>query len=243
MPTSDVSLVIPVYNEAENVPALFAAIEQHVGPDAEILICYDDDEDDTLPAAREWSGRFPNLRFVKNEFGRGPLGAIKSGFNAASKPAVVVVMADLSDDLACVPPMVELFRAGCHVVAGSRYVKGGRQIGGPLLKRSLSRLAGVSLRYLVRLGTHDATNSFRLYSRKLLDSVAVESDGGFELGIELTVKAHLLGFKVGEVPTTWTDRTAGTSRFRLWKWLPKYLRWYLRAIAGSWFRIGLPSRQ
>lgn len=228
----EVSLVIPVYNEAANVPALFAAIEQHVGRDAEILVCYDFDEDNTLPAVNQLAPGFPNLKLVKNRYGRGPLGAIKSGFEAATSPAIIVIMADLSDDLASVGPMLDLFHGGCHVVAGSRYMKGGRQVGGPLLKRTLSRLAGVSLHYLVGLGTHDATNSFRLYSRKLLDSTEIESDGGFELGIELTVKAHLLGLKVGEVPTTWTDRAAGTSRFRLWKWLPKYLRWYWRAIRG-----------
>lgn len=236
MSSADVSLVIPVYNEAENVPALFESVVTNVGPDAEVLICYDADDDDTLPVAREWMDRLPNLRLVKNEFGRGPLGAVKSGFKFATRPAMVVAMADLSDDLSCVGPMVALYHQGCHIVAGSRYMANGRQIGGPLLKRTLSRLAGVSLYFLVRLRTHDATNSFRLYSRKLLDAVSIESDGGFELGIELTVKAHLLGFRVGEVPTTWLDRTAGTSRFRLWKWLPKYLRWYLRAISGSWFR-------
>jgi len=80
--------------------------------------------------------------------------------------------------------------------------------------------------------THDPTNNFRLYSRRLLESVEVESEAGFELAIELTVKAHLAGMRVAEVPTTWRDRTAGESRFRLWHWLPHYLRWYRRGISG-----------
>jgi glycosyltransferase involved in cell wall biosynthesis len=238
MSLRDVSLVIPVYNESDNVNVLFDSIKANVGVDAEILICYDFDEDNTLPAVQKWACEFPNLRLVKNKYGPGPLGAIKSGMNEASMPAVIVVMADLSDDLSSIDPMVERFHEGCAVVAGSRYMKGGRQIGGPLLKRTLSRLAGVSLYYLVRLGAHDATNSFRLYAKEFLDSVQIESDGGFELGIELTVKAHLKGLKIGEVPTTWMDRSKGKSRFRLRKWLPKYLRWYIRAIAGSWFGIG-----
>lgn len=232
MSLSEVSLVIPVYNEGENVPTLFEGIAKDIGTEPEVLICYDFDEDDTLPAARKYEAQFPNMRFVKNAYGRGPLGAIKSGFQAASKPAVVVIMADLSDDLPCVKKMVELFEEGSHVVAGSRYMRGGRQIGGPLLKKTLSRLAGVSLYYLAGLPTHDATNSFRLYSKELLDSEEVESTGGFELGLELTVKAHLRGMKISEVPATWTDRTAGQSRFRLWKWLPNYLKWYRTAIFG-----------
>ena len=236
MPPSDLSLVVPVYNEADNIPALFEAIEKDIGTDAEILICFDFDEDNTLPAVRERMSKFPGLRLVKNQYGRGPLGAIKSGFNATQKPAVVVVMADLSDDLPCVPRMLQLFEQGCQVVAASRYMKGGRQLGGPFLKKTLSRLAGVSLHYLVGLGTLDATNSFKLYSKEYLSSVEIESDGGFELAIELTVKAHLRGLKVAEVPATWTDRTAGESRFRLRKWLPNYIHWYLYAIKHSWFR-------
>jgi glycosyltransferase involved in cell wall biosynthesis len=238
MSLQDLSLVIPVYNEGDNIPALFDAVEKHVGRDAEILICYDFEEDDTLPPVRERASQFPNLRLVKNQYGRGPLGAIKSGLKAASTPAVIVVMADLSDDLSCIAPMLQLFQEGCSVVAASRYMRGGKQIGGPRLKKALSRLAGVSLHYLVGLGTHDATNSFRLYAKELLDSTEIESDGGFELAIELTVKAHLRGLRIGEVPTTWTDREAGQSRFRFRKWLPKYMRWYWRAIAGSWFTRG-----
>ncbi|MEN6519963.1 MAG: glycosyltransferase [Armatimonadota bacterium] len=237
MPVSDISLVIPVYNEGDNVPPLFDAIEKNIGTDVEILICYDFEEDNTLPPVRERAAKFSNLRLVKNHYKRGPLGAIKTGFDEASRPAVVVMMADLSDDLSDVSKMAELFRNGCKIVAGSRYMKGGKQIGGPRLKKTLSRLAGVSLHYLVGLPTHDATNSFRLYAKELLESTKIESDGGFELGIELTVKARIRGMKIGEVPTTWTDRTAGTSRFRLWKWLPKYLRWYFRAISGTWFKM------
>ena len=236
MPLSDLSLVVPVYNEADNIPALFDAIQEDIGTDAEILICYDFDEDNTLPAVRERMSKFPNLRLVKNQYGRGPLGAIKSGFSAATKPAVIVMMADLSDDLSCVPQMLQLFQQGCQVVAASRYMKGGRQTGGPLLKKTLSRLAGVSLHYLVGLGTHDATNSFKLYSKEYLSSVEIESDGGFELGIELTLKAHLRGLSIAEVPARWTHRTAGESRFRLRKWLPKYIHWYLYALKHSWFR-------
>src|SRR5207248_11256555 len=110
------------------------------------------------------------------------------------------------------------------------------QSGGPLVKRSLSRAAGVSLHWIGGLPTHDATNSFRLYSERLLEEVAIESRGGFELGIELTVKAHLMGLRVTEVPTTWRDRTAGTSRFRLLKWLPHYWRWYSLGLLGRFAR-------
>src|SRR5205823_1569140 len=83
-----------------------------------------------------------------------------------------------------------------------------------------SRTAGLSLHWLGGLPIHDATSNYRLYSKRLLNQVTIESQGGFEFGLELTVKAYRLGLRIAEVPTTWRDRTAGQSRFRLWQWLP-----------------------
>ena len=109
-------------------------------------------------------------------------------------------------------------------------MRGGRQNGGPLLKRTLSRLAGVSLHFLAGVPTHDVTNSFKMYRKQLLDRLTIESSGGFEIGMEIVVKTFAARGKIAEVPSTWTDRAAGTSRFRLWKWLPKYLHWYWFAL-------------
>jgi hypothetical protein len=141
------------------------------------------------------------------------------------------MMADGSDEASAVEPMLTLATAGADVVAGSRYVRGGGQIGGPRLKRTLSQLAGLSLHWVAGLPIHDATSNFRLYSRRLLDAVTIESTAGFELALELTVKAQRLGFRLAEVPTVWRDRTAGESRFRMWQWMPHYLRWYRYGFA------------
>jgi hypothetical protein len=113
-------------------------------------------------------------------------------------------------------------------------MKGGKQIGGPVLKGFLSRAAGVTLYWFTGLPTHDATNSFKAYSRDFLTEQTIESTSGFCLGLELTVKAHFGGKRVAEVPSVWRDRTAGQSRFRLWKWLPHYLHWYFWAFRRRW---------
>src|SRR4029079_6798578 len=114
-------------------------------------------------------------------------------------------------------------------VCASRYIKGGQQIGGPKFKKFLSRTAGLTLCWLHGMPTHDPTNSFKAYRRDFIEGAKIESTAGFCLGLELTVKAHFTGRKVTEVPATWTDRTAGTSRFRLWKWMPHYRRCYFWA--------------
>ena len=236
-PTPVLSIVIPVYNEGENVvPTLRGVVEHtHMRP-LEVLVVHDFDEDTTVPVVKRLQAEIPELRLHRNTLGRGVLNAMKSGLRAARAAYVVVTMGDGSDDANDIDAMYELARAGADVVAGSRYMRGGRQLGGPLLKRTMSRTAGLSLHWLGGVPVHDATSNFRLYSKRLLNQVTIESTGGFELGIELTVKAHLLGLRVGEVPTTWRDRTAGQSRFRLWQWLPRYLKWYRRGLAGRFRR-------
>src|SRR6266853_558425 len=116
------------------------------------------------------------------------------------------------------------------VEAGSRYMAGGKQEGGPLLKRTMSRTAGVSLHYLAGLPIRDATNNFRAYSRRVIEQIPIEGEASFAIALELTLKAHWNGWRIAEVPTTWHDRTAGQSRFRLFAWMPHYLRWYLKAM-------------
>jgi dolichol-phosphate mannosyltransferase len=193
---------------------------------------HDFDEDTTVPVVKRLQAEMPELRLLRNTLGRGVLNAMKSGLRAARAQYVVVTMGDGSDDSNDIDAMYALATGGADVVAGSRYMRGGRQLGGPLLKRTMSRTAGLSLHWLGGVPVHDATSNFRLYSKRLLNQVTIESTGGFELGIELTVKAHLLGMRVAEVPTTWRDRTAGTSRFQLWQWLPRYMKWYRAGLAG-----------
>jgi glycosyltransferase involved in cell wall biosynthesis len=235
--TPALSVVVPVYNEGENVVAtLRGVVEQTRTRPLEVLVVYDFDEDTTVPVVQRLRSELPELRLHKNTLGRGVLNAMKSGLRAARAQYVIITMGDGSDNPADIDPMYAQAKDGADVVAGSRYMRGGRQIGGPLLKRTMSRTAGLSLHWLGGLPVHDATSNFRLYSKRLLNQVTIESVGGFELGLELTVKAYRLRMRVAEVPTTWRDRTAGTSRFKLWQWLPRYLHWYWRGMAARLIR-------
>ena len=230
------SLVVPVYNEGENIAEYCRALRQ-APPGYELLICYDFPGDNTLPALERLpAGERPEaLRTILNTRGRGVRFAIEEGMRAAAAPIVVVSMADLSDDFSRLEEMVARAEAGADVVCASRYVAGGRQLGGPRFKAFLSRAAGVTLHHLSGLPTHDPTNSFKAYRRDFLQRTPIESEAGFALALELTVKAHFLGGRVEEVPATWNGRTKGESRFRLFSWLPHYLRWYFWAL-GRRFR-------
>lgn len=224
------SLIVPVYNEAENFPALLAEVERHVPQPFTLFVIYDFDEDTTVPVAQSLARTRPWLRLVRNRRGRGVVHALKAGFDVVGEGPALVVMADLSDDLCIVPRMLACYREGYRIVCPSRYMAGGKQFGGPLLKRFLSRAAGMILHFLVRFPTHDATNNFRLYDAALVRELGIDSKGGFEVALELTAKAFQQGVPITEVPTTWRDRAAGQSRFRLWKWLPRYLYWFCFAL-------------
>jgi dolichol-phosphate mannosyltransferase len=230
-----ISLVVPVFNEADNIQAFLRDSEANIPEPHETLLVYDFPEDTTLPAVAALQPPCTSVRLVHNTLGRGVLNALKAGLAASKGDVVVVMMADCSDDARDVAAMAKLIRNGADVAAGSRYVRGGKQEGGPWLKRTLSRLAGMSLHYMAGLPVHDATNNFRAYSRRVVEQLPIESAAGFSVALELTLKAHWNGWRVAEVPTTWRDRTAGASRFRLWAWLPHYLHWYFLALRKAWF--------
>jgi len=227
----ELSIVVPVYNEGSNFPALWKELTASIKSEFLVYVIYDFDEDDTVPVVQRIIEQGEcRLRLVKNQRGRGVVPAIMSGFDAIRAGPVLVVMADLSDDLTRVDQMLALYSQGHDVVVGSRYMRGGRLMGGPFFKQLLSRVAGISLYWLRGIPTHDATNAFKIYDRDMVMSFTIESRGGFELNLELTVKAFLSGRSITELPSTWRDRTSGKSRFRLWKWLPRYLYWYVYAF-------------
>jgi glycosyltransferase involved in cell wall biosynthesis len=231
-PTPELAIVLPVYNEGEAVEPVLRALSTGVRTPHELVVIYDFDEDTTVPVIARLAGEIPGLRGLRNDLGRGVLNAMKSGIAGTTAPYVLISMADGSDEPGVVDPMVALARDGADVVAASRYMRGGRQVGGPRIKRMMSRTAGLTLHWFAGVPTHDPTNNFKLYARRFLDVVTIESTAGFELALELTVKATLAGRRVAEVPTTWRDRTAGQSNFKLRKWLPHYLHWYRTALVG-----------
>jgi len=224
--TPELSIVLPVYNEGEAVEPVLRGLASAVRTPHELVVVYDFDEDTTVPVVRRLVSEIPGLRGLRNDIGRGVLNAMKAGIAGSTAPYVLISMADGSDEPAIVDRMVELAKGGADVVAASRYMRGGHQIGGPPLKRLMSRVAGLTLHLFARVPTHDATSNFKLYSPRFLDAVRIESTAGFELALELTVKATLERRRIAEVPTTWRDRTAGQSNFKLRQWLPHYLHWY-----------------
>jgi dolichol-phosphate mannosyltransferase len=225
-----VSIVIPAHNEDDNIVTCLDRIFEGVQLPCEVLVVYDTPEDTTVPYLEKYARAEARLIPTLNEYGPGPAGAIRYGIDRATADVVVVTMADGSDDPQQIDQLTRLVERGVVVAAASRYATGGQQVGGPAFKGFLSRLAGRSLQWLVRVGTRDATNSFKAYSKDFVRSVGIHSESGFEVGLELVAKARRLRLPVAEVPTIWLDRAMGASSFRLMAWIPRYLRWYLFAF-------------
>ncbi|HVC22659.1 MAG TPA: glycosyltransferase [Candidatus Dormibacteraeota bacterium] len=233
-----ISIVIPAYNEGEEIIKCLDQILAAVTSPCELLVVFDRPEDTTADPARRYAEREPRIRPLLNDIRPGPAAAILAGIRQAQAPVVVVTMADGSDQPAQIEELAGLVEEGAVVAAASRYMRGGSQVGGPWLKGLVSRTAGVSLHLLARVGTHDPTNSFKAYSKAFIEEVGVESDAGFEMGIEMVAKAKRRHARVVEIPTVWLDRTVGQSNFKIRQWIPRYLRWYLFALlpfyGGKW---------
>lgn len=222
--------MIPARNESEGIGLVLKRISELVDIDFECLIVVDSPGDSTCEYVNRIQLNSPEFRIVINTDGPGPATAIRFGIKESLSPIVVVTMADGSDDPKGIPDLVRLVERGVVIAAASRYMPGGQQIGAPVFKGNLSKFAGKSLWLFRRVGTRDATNSFKAYNKDFIEKVGIESQYGFEIALELVAKAKRKRLPVAELPTIWLERNFGNSNFKLWRWLPRYIRWYLYAF-------------
>jgi dolichol-phosphate mannosyltransferase len=235
--SAELDIVIPVYNEGRNIAATLAALASSLKTPARVLICYDSTDDDTLPVIRDNASSHAELavELVRNR-SSGAHAAVMTGFAASTAPYILMYPADDAINAPMLDRMVDLAKSGCDIVCASRFMPGGTMVGAPPLKAALIRAGNFTLHHLARLPTTDASNGFRMFSRRVIDGIAVESNQGFCYSIELLVKAHRLGWPIAELPVRWYEREHGQSRFRVIKWLPAYLRWYFYAFATTFLR-------
>ena len=235
MKKNELDILIPVYNEDEIIIGTIKNILSVVKSDYRILICYDYEEDPTLKIIKK---NFPNnakIFFIKN-FSKGFNAAIISGFRNSLAQATIIFMADDHINHNIIDLCYEKFNEGYDVVCPSRFIKGGKMIGNPILKALLTRLVSFFLYHFTSFPIKDSTNSFRLFSKKLIDNIQIESNKGFTLSLELTAKAHRFGYKITEIPTTWKERDKGQSRFKLFSFILPYLKWLFYIIKTSIYK-------
>jgi len=228
-------IVVPVYNEGSKIVKLFESFEKFIKTKFRILVCYDKDDDDVFNFKNEFKKLSFEILFVKNT-GRGPCSAIKQGLYFGNSDCVIVYPADDFLNFNIIDIMYSAFEKKNDIVVASRFIKGGSMKGCPLIKSILVRVASSTLYFLSSIPVRDGSNGFRLFSRRLLKIVTIESKVGFAYSLELLVKCNRLKFKIAEVPAQWEERSEGSSRFKVFKWILQYLHWYFYGLATTWLK-------
>ena len=210
-------IIIPTYNERENLATLLAAIDR-VDPVAHILIVDDNSPDRTHEVVEDlmqssYSGRL----FLLKRAGKMGLGtAYIDGFRwalARKYDYIFEMDADFSHDPHYLPEFLSAIET-CDVVLGSRYVKGGGVKNWGLLRKIISRGGGIYARTILGLPLHDLTGGFKCFRREVLQAIDLDEvkSNGYSFQIEMTYRAKLKGFRIVETPIVFEDRTAGKSK-------------------------------
>jgi len=223
------SIAIPAHNEEENIAQVIEQVEDKIKFLFDLVVVNDHSTDKTAEIVAGLAKKFTNIILIENKLEPGFANAIKTGLTSAKTDVVVPVMGDLCDDLETIPVMFEKIIKGFDVVCGSRYIKGGRRIGGSKVKGFFSFFVGRTMSMFTGIPTRDVANAFKMYRKEVVDSINIESTG-FEISMEMALKAYFKGFKVTEVPTVWKEREKGKSTFKMLNLTPNYSRWYLWAL-------------
>lgn len=229
------SIIIPAHNEEANIKDVIVRIECILDIPHEVVLVNDHSTDNTENAVKQLLSEYGNIRMIENREGRGFANAMRAGFKNAEGQVVIPVMADSCDDLSTIKKMLDKINEGYDVVCGSRYIRGGARLGGSKVKGFFSCFAGWSLYYLLGLPTHDIANAFKMYRKVVIDAIDIRGKG-FEISMELPLKAYYMGFRITEVPTIWKEREKGKSSFKMFKLFPDYARLYLWGILKRFIR-------
>lgn len=209
-------VVVPTYNERENVRTLLERVRQH-SPESDILVVDDNSPDGTADVVRTVADELGRVRLVVRPDKDGLGSAYRHGFSlvlAESYDAIVTMDVDMSHDPQVIPEMIRLLEAGADAVIGSRYVPGGGTVNWPLHRRVLSRWGNRYTAAMLGLSARDCTSGFRAYRSSALAAIdpASTSAEGYAFLTELVRRIVGKGLRIEETPITFVDRQFGQSK-------------------------------
>ena len=222
-------IIIPVYNEDENIVRLLKALEDEISCNFRILICYDKDNDATLKHIKTNSTITKEILLIKNP-NQGPNSAIIEGVNSSKAEIILVYMADDFENIKLINKMVTLIESGNELVIPSRFIQGGKMLGAKKMKKMITIIGSLLIYYFARIPFKDCTNAFKMFSASLKDKIKLDSTKGFTFALELTVKSYLLNFKIVEIPSVWIEAGNRKSNFKMLKWISYYVYWLAYAM-------------
>ena len=227
-------IIIPVYNEGENIIKLLKALENEVVCNFRILICYDSDSDKTLKYFKNRNIINKEILLIKNP-NQGPNSAIIEGINLSRAEIILIYMADDFENIKLINDMINLIERGNELVIPSRFIPGGKMLGAKKIKKTITLIGSYLVYYLARIPFRDCTNAFKMFSASLKDKIKLDSTTGFTFALELTTKSYLLNLKIVEVPSIWIETKNRKSNFKVYKWLPYYIYWLMYSMIKNLF--------
>ena len=228
-------IIIPVYNEDENIVRLLKALEGEIVCDFRVLVCYDSESDKTLKYLKNNNVINNEILLIKNPK-QGPNSAIIEGINSSKAEIILIYMADDFESVKLINNMINLIERGNDLVIPSRFIPGGNMLGAKKIKKMITIIGSYLIYYVARIPFKDCTNAFKMFSSSLKDKIKLDSTTGFTFALELTAKSYLLNLKIIEIPSLWIETKNRKSNFRIYKWLPYYIYWLIFAIIKNFFK-------
>ena len=232
----NLDIIIPVYNEGELIVDTINSIQNNFDYSFNLLICFDNDLDNTLQSINHSTLNKDNIFYVKNKFS-GAHGAVMTGIKKSKSDYILVLPADDNYNTVNLQKMFDMMKDNnIDVLCPDRFIEKDSIENGPFLKFLIVRVVNFSLYYIADIKTKDGTNGFRFFSRKVINNIEIESSTGFIYSLEYLLKALENNYKIGRYPAKWIERKKGESRFKILKWSLDYLYWYFYAFKIKLFK-------
>lgn len=229
------SILLPVRNEGINLRIMLKILRAVVDEPHEVLVVYDLIDDDSVPVVEEVRRKYPELRGIHNNIGRGVVNAIRAGVAASEGDVILIFAADEVGPVLAIEDMIWLIREGCDFVSCTRYAHGGRRLGGSMIGAILSYCANWLFHRLGSCPLTDATTGIKMFRKEIFSLLQLESAPvGWTVAFEMAVKAVDRRLRLGEVPIVSIDRLyGGESTFKVGPWVIEYSRWFFWGVRAA----------
>ncbi len=229
----EISIILPIYNEKDSLPIMVHLLEASIKIKKEIIIVYDNENDNALGVANELANEYKDIKLVQNKVAKGVRYAVDVGVSISQYDVIIITAVDEIFPIIAIEKMLDhLIKNNLDFISGTRYSKGGLRLGGSLLGSIFSRIANTSFKFLTKIPFSDCTTGIKMMKKKVWNSIKLESKPiGWAYSFELAIKVYLKNYKTDEYPLKSVDRLfGGSSTFAFGVWLKEYLKWYFYGL-------------
>lgn len=227
-----IDIVIPIYNEGERILNFLHKLELDIKINVRFLICYDNENDTTLPFIKNTTKINSEILLIKNP-AIGPCTAVIEGIKNSSSDIILTIPADENLEENLINKMIGFINEGYDLVVPSRFIKGGKMIGAPKLKKIIAIVGSFLISNFALVPIKDATNCFKMFKKSAIQKISLESNIGFLYAFEIAIKFYLEDYKIIELPYTWIMDNKKKSNFKTIAWLPSYISFLIFSMTSN----------